>query len=204
MKIILQKILNLLNIHPDKNQRWILICTIITGLLITYSNPTLVKAIISSLPAEWLAFQSLVISVSTLLIGILWHGKIRHSAIKYFSYIAIVETICGTLLGLYLTFVKFNVWIFAITSLVYSSLITIFVGKCIMVFKSKLWNEKGREDYDNNASIVAGITCVIGYVSALLFLPSLKVSVLLWTICCLIENLGWLYVYNLNKKKLVE
>lgn len=196
---MLNKILNILNIHPDKNQRWLLMSLIISGLLITYAHPTLLKAIISGLPAQWIAFQSLAASITGLLIGMIWKGRIREKAIRYFFYLALTESICGFILGLYLCFVEFNVWVFAVASLIYSTIISSFVGKCIMAFKAKLWVEKDREIYDNNADIVSGIVCVVGYLLALVALPSLKVSLFLWAICCIIDDVGWLIVYHKNK-----
>ena len=58
---------------------------------------------------------------------------------------------------------------------------------------------KEREVYDNNADIVSGIVCVTGYLLALIALPSLKVSLFLWSICCIFDDIGWLIVYNKNK-----
>lgn len=194
-----RKVLNLINIHPDGNQKWLLISLVISGLLITYAHPTLLKAIISGLPAQWIAFQSLAASIAALLMGMIWKGKIREKAIKWFFYLALIESICGFLLGLYLCFIEFNVWVFAIASLIYTTVISTFVGKCIMAFKAKLWIEKEREIYDNNADIVSGIVCVIGYLFALVALPSLKVSLFLWAICCIFDDIGWLIVYSKNK-----
>ena len=132
-----EKILDKLNIKPDNNQKWILLSLFISGLLITYSSPVITKAIITALPAEWIAFQSLFFSISALAIGIMWQGKIREKIIKYFFGFCIAESIIGCLLGLYLCFVNYNVWIFAIVSLIYTNLITLFVKKCIMAFKPK-------------------------------------------------------------------
>lgn len=194
-----KKILNLLNIHPDANQKWLLISLVISGLLITYAHPTLLKTIISGLPAQWIAFESVVASVSGLLIGMIWQGKIREKAIKYFFYLALIESLCGFILGLYLCFINFNVWVLAIASLIYTTVISSFVGKCIMAFKAKLWVEKEREIYDNNSDIVTGIVCIVGYLFALVALPSLKVSLFLWAICCIFDDIGWLIVYTKNK-----
>lgn len=71
-----------------------------------------------------------------------------------------------------------------------------------MAFKAKLWIEKDREVYDNNVSIVGGIVCVVGYVFALVALPSLKVSLFLWSLCCIFDDIGWIIVYNKNKETL--
>jgi len=199
---IFKKILDLLNVHPDSNQKWLLVSLVISGLLITYAHPTLLKTIVSELPAQWLAFESLSVSICGLIIGVIWKGKVRTSAIKYFLWLAITESLCGFILGLYLAFINFNVWVFAIASLIYTNIISLFVGKCIMAFKAKLWVEKDREVYDNNYSIVSGIVCIIGYVFALFFLPSLQVSLILWALCCILDDIGWIIVYSKNKKAL--
>ena len=61
---MIKKLLGYINIHPDKNQSWLLISLVISGLLITYAHPTLVKEIISNLPAQWIAFESLAASIA--------------------------------------------------------------------------------------------------------------------------------------------
>lgn len=200
----MKKLLNWLNIHPDHNQRWLLLSLFCSGLLITYAHPTITKAIITELPAQWIAFDNLASSIAGLCIGMMWKDKIRKVAINKFVWLAGAESILGFLLGMYLCFISYNVWVFAICSLLYSSFITIFVGKCIMAFKAKLWTEKGREIYDNNLSIVSGIVCVAGFGASLLFLPSLKVALFLWGLCCILDDIGWLYVYIKNRNKLKE
>ena len=152
LKTIIKKIFNWLNIKPDENQKYLIASMFFSGLLITYSSPTITKAIISDLPAEWLAIDSLTSSLSALFIGMMWKGKVREQAIKWFFYLTIGESVLGCLLGLYLAFVEYNVWVYAIVSLIYTNFISIFVGKCIMVFRTKLWNEHKREEYDNNAA----------------------------------------------------
>lgn len=200
----MNKILKLLNLKIDGNQKYILLSLFISGLLITYISPMFTKIVITELPAEWIAFESLFASVSVFLVSILWKGKIRDKAIKYFIIFCIIETICGFALALYLIFVEFNVWAYAIFTLIYGYFVSIFVGKCIMAFKAKLWNEEKREIYDNNSSIISSITCIAGYSLALLFMPSLEVSLVLWAIACIVDDIGWMIVYKINKNKLVE
>ena len=202
MKNFFKKILNILNVHPDSNQIWILTSLFLSGLLITYIHPAIVKEIYSSLPAEWIAFESLASSIAGLVVGILWQKTIRRGVIKYFLIFAVSESVLGCLLGLFLTFVYYDVWIFAIASLVYSAFITTFVSKCIMAFKAKLWIERERETYDNNQSIIAGIVCIIGFSMALLFMPSLKLAIFIWALCCIIDDIGWCIVYIKNKNEL--
>lgn len=198
----MNRILKFLNINSDDNQKYILWSLFLKGLLITYISPCITKAIISDLPAEWLAFESLFGSISGLLIGILWKGNIRKTAIKSFLLFCITESLAGCFLGLYLCFINYNVWVFAICSLLYTSFITEFVAKCIMAFKAVLWQEKERELYDNNISIIGGIVCVIGFSLALLFMPSLKAALFIWALCCILDDIGWLIVYQKNKKQL--
>lgn len=194
-----------LNLHADRNQTLILIWVFVFGLINTYIGPTITKELVSNLPAEYIAFQSLASSICGFIIGVLWQGGIREKAIKWFIPLALTESIVACSLGIYLLFIDYNVWIFAIASLLYSCLVTIFISKCIMSFRSKLWEgHNEREAYDNNNSIVGGITCIVGFGLALLFLPSLKVALGLWSISCLFDNLAWCYVYYRNKMSLME
>ena len=134
----------------------------------------------------------------------LWRGAIRRIAIKQFIILIIFETLCGLCMCIYLVFIEYNVWILAITSLIYTSFVTIFVDKCIMAFKTKLWNNKEREFYDNNIQIILGFVSIIGYTFALLFSPTLNTALILWGIAYLTDDLGWAIVYIINKKTLIN
>lgn len=202
MKQLLKKILNLLNVHPDENQKWILLSLFVSGLLITYVHPAIVKEVYTNLPSQWIAFESLATSVAGLLVGMAWKGSVRKGVTRNFLIFAITESVLGCLLGFFLAFVYYNVWIFAVVSLIYSAFITTFVGKCIMAFKAKLWVEKERELYDNNQSVIAGIVCIIGFSLALILMPPLKLALVLWGLCCIIDDIGWILVYVKNRKAL--
>jgi len=201
---IISKILTLLNIHADNNQKWLLISMFFSGLLTTYVSPQISKSVITQLPAEWIAFEALFSSIVGLIIGITWKGKFRHNIIQYFIIFCICECLAGFVMAMYLVFINYNVWVLAITQLIYCNFICTLVSKCIMAFKAKLWVEKEREIYDNNAQIVTGIVCIFGYLLAIIALPSLKLALFLWSICCIIDDIGWIIVYKINKKKLIE
>lgn len=200
----MRKLFNFFNLKIDSNQQFTLLSLFISGILITYVSPMFTKVVITALPAEWIAFQSLFSAFSALVIGILWKGKTRELVMKYFIIFCMFETVAGFLLALYLLLIEFNVWVYAIFSLFYSSFITIFVGKCIMAFKTKLWNEEKREIYDNNLSIISSITCIGGFSLALLFMPSLETALILWAIACIVDDIGWMIVYNKNKEVLIN
>lgn len=194
------KIFNIQNL--DTNQKWIASSILLGGFLLTYVSPTIVKEIYSELPARWIAFESLFGAFAGLIISMLWKGAIRKNAMKRFLYLIGAETIAGIVLCIYLTCIEYNVWVLAITSLIYTAFITIFIGKCIMVFKTKLWNNKEREEYDNNMSIIYQIVCILGYMASLLYLPSLQTSLILWGVAYFVDNIGWSMVYYRNKKQL--
>lgn len=200
----MNKILNLLNLKLDRNQVYIFLSMFICGLLSTYIFPVIIKDIYSKLPSSWIAFESLVGSISGLLISVAWKNSIRSGAIKRFMGLVIAETICGVILCAYLLFIDYNVWVLAISQLVYTTFVTSFVGKCIMVFKSKLWNNESREHYDNNASIIGGLTCILGFSLAMFFEPPIKLALALWGIAYLVDDIGWAIVFWKNRELLTE
>lgn len=200
----MNKILNILNLKLDRNQVYIFLSMFICGLLSTYVFPVIIKDIYSQLPSSWIAFESLVGSVSGLLISVAWKNSIRQGAIKRFMGFVIAETICGVVLCAYLLFIDYNIWVLAVSQLIYTTFVTSFVGKCIMVFKSKLWNNESREHYDNNASIIAGLTCILGYSLALFFEPSIKFALALWGIAYLVDDIGWAIVFWKNREQLTD
>lgn len=82
-------ILNILNLKLDSNQKYIVVSLILCGLLCSYVSPVIIKDIYTKLPSEWIAFESLVGSISGFLLSIFWRGVIRKQAIKNFLLLAI-------------------------------------------------------------------------------------------------------------------
>ena len=95
----------------------------------------------------------------------------------------------------------FNVWVYAIGSLIYASAISVLLSRVIIAFKAALFKEKEREDFDNDSQLYSSISSLIGFGLALICPPSLKISLILWGIACF-DNLGWMIVYTRNKEKL--
>ncbi len=202
MKRTIEKILKFFNLQLDSNQKWIFSSIFVAGLIGTYISPIMQKTIITELPPEWIAFEALFSAITSLVIGMIWKGKFRKSITQHFIVFCISECFAGFCCGMWLCFVSFNVWVFAIVTLIYVNLITMLVSKCIMTFKTKLWNERARENYDNNLSIIGSITCIIGFGTALFLMPSIKVAMFLWGISCIFDDIGWIVVYIRNKKQL--
>ena len=57
---------------------------------------------------------------------------------------------------------------------------------------------------DRNQRWTLSTLFVVGLLNALLFMPSLKVAMFVWGICCGIDNIGWLVVYHKNREKFRE
>ena len=199
-----KKILNSFNLKLDSNQQYIVVSLILCNLLCSYISPVIIKDIYTKLPSEWIAFESLVGSISGFLISIFWRDTIRRQAIKKFLTLVIGETVCGILVCAYLLLIDYNIWVLAIAQLIYTTFITSFVCKCIMVFKSKLWNNKDRETYDNNIEIVSCLTSILGYLIAILAEPNIYLAIFLWGVAYLVDDIGWAIVYFKNKELLVK
>ena len=114
-------ILNILNLKLDSNQKYIVVSLILCGLLCSYVSPVIIKDIYTKLPSEWIAFESLVGSISGFLISIFWRGVIRKQAIKKFLLLVIGETVCGILVCAYLLLIDYNIWVLAIAQLIYTT-----------------------------------------------------------------------------------
>jgi len=202
MKRLLSFIDQRLNIKIKKNCGMLYATLFFSVLMNTYANPCIIKEIVSSLPAQYLSIESLTICISNLLIGMLWKGKTREVVVRNFMLLAVLETAASVFLGIWLLCISYNVWVMAIASIVYTNCISLFICKCVMTFKSKLFIEKDREDFDNGHSNVMAIASIIGFVCATLFMPSLQVAILFWSVACISDDIGWMSIYAKNKSKL--
>ena len=193
-----------LNLKVQKNQGWLLMSSSVSGLIYTYTHPVIVKATISNLPEKYISLEALWFCLSGLILGAIWKGCVREKAIRYFTYIATIESLAAFSLGCYMAFVKWNVWVFAISSALYLSIVSQFIGKCVIAFKASLWVDKEREDFDNTSSIISNTIAIIGFMIATIAMPKLEVAVFLWGCGCIFDDIGWLIVYNKCRRKINE
>ena len=198
----MNKIKRILNLSVDDNQKWILIFSFITCLILSFTAPIIHQTLYVLLPTRWFAFSSLIGSISGLFVGIIWKGNIRKFAINKFLIITISECLICFGVGIYMAFFGGNIWVYAITQLIYVNLISRFVYKAQMYFKSKLWNGKKRENYDNNESIILYLSMIFGYLLAIIYVPTFTFSMFLFGFCCLIDDTGWIIVFIKNKQSL--
>lgn len=77
-----KEILNLFNLKLDNNQKYIVASLILCGLLCSYISPVIVKDIYTKLPSEWIAFESLVGSISGFLISIFGETLLENKLLK--------------------------------------------------------------------------------------------------------------------------
>ena len=192
------------NIQIQENQGLLLFSSAISGFIYTYAHAPVMKEIISKLPPEYISAEAAWFCISSLVMGAIWKNKTREFAMRFFTWIAISESIGSFLISAYLVFIQYNVWAFAILTAFYASIVTTFIGKCIMMFQSKLWNGKEREMYDNTASIFRNGIALVGFGIAIFAMPSLNTAILLWGIGCIFDDIGWIIVYNKTKKRIIE
>ena len=197
-------IFKLLNIRLQPYQGPLALSMFISIILNAYSGPMLCKAAVTELPAQWLSLETVWCCVCSLLIGMFWKGKFRKAALDNFVAFAVVESVAGICLVAWLVIYGWNVWVYAVFSLLYISVVSMTINRCIMVFKTKIWNEKSRELYDNTASVVRDLALVIGGTCAMLFCPDLKTSLILWGVACLADDIGWIMTWLKLKDMLEE
>jgi len=192
---MIAKVFKFFNINLQKHQGLLALTMFISVLLNAYFCPVLCKVSVSALPSQWLAFEGVWCCTVSLLIGMVWKGNFRKAVLKNFVLFAIVESVTAFCLAMWLAFVAWNVWIYAIFSLLYVSLVSLTISRCIMVFKTKLLNEKTRELHDNTASVVRDLALIIGGLMAMIFCPSLKLALVLLGIACVVDDIGWIITW---------
>ena len=193
-----------LNLKVQKNQGWLLMSSSVSGLIYTYTHPVIVKATISNLPERYISLEALWFCLSGLILGAIWKGCVREKAIKYCTYSATIESLAAFSLGCYMAFVNWNVWVFAISSALYLSIVSQFIGKCVMAFKASLWIDKEREDFDNTSSIMSNTIAMIGFMIATIAMPKLEVAVFLWGLGCIFDDIGWIIVYRKTRNRIID
>ena len=200
----MKHIFKFLNINLQPHQHLPAASYFVSLLLHSYYGPMLVKTSISELPPQWLSFETVWCCISSLLIGICWKGKFREIAVKWFAILASIESICGFSLGMWLAFIGWNVWLYAVFSLMYASVVSLTINRCIMVFKTKLWNDKSRELHDNTQSVIGDIALCLGGIAAIVACPSLTVALVLFAVSCVADDIGWIVTYRKLKADLTK
>ena len=159
------------------------------------------KVCVELLPTQWLSFEQLMLSVFLIIACSLWkNDKFREKSLKIFLYLSIFEMISGMILAFSMA-VWFNVWIFAIGSLIYTGAVSILLHRVEVSFKSKLFNYRDRENFDNDMELACSLSSLIGFGIASIVSIPISSALILWGIAW-IGNLGWIMVYIKNKNVL--
>lgn len=160
------------------------------------------KVCVEQLPTQWLSFEQLMLSAFLILACSLWKNeKFRQNSLNIFLYLSIFEMLSGMILAFSMA-VWFNVWVFAIGSLIYTGVISILLNRVEISFKSKLFNNRAREDFDNDMQLATSLSSLIGFGIASIISIPISSALILWGIAWL-GNLGWIIIYLRNKKILV-
>lgn len=183
------------------NKSILILSHFIPDILIGLGWATIHKVCVELLPAQWLSFEQLMISVFLIIACFLWKNeKFRKNTISIFLFLSIFEMLTGMIMAFSMVF-SFNVWVYAIGSLIYIGLISVFLSRVEIAFKSKLFAERERENFDNDMELAASSSSLIGFGIASLVEIPLSTALTLWGIAW-IGNLGWIMVYLKNKNTL--
>jgi len=159
------------------------------------------KTCVELLPAQWLSFEQLLISLFLIVACALWkNSKFRGNTIKIFQYLSFFEIVVGVILAI-LMILNFNVWVYAVSSLLLTGLISVFLNRAEVAFKSTLFVNRDREDFDNDMELACSSSSLIGFAIATVMPVSLNTALILWAISWF-GNFGWLIVYYRNRKSL--
>lgn len=189
----------------DSNQSILLVTSIICTILGASVGPALQKEIISALPAKFLAIQGLVAIGANIIVSHLWQLEdARKRVILSYRILTLTESVAGFCLAMYLAFIDWNVYVFAIASLIYTSLISMLVGKATSAFSNALWKGRKREDYKNEKDLWHGYAGILGLLIAATFTAPLRWSLVIWGITCILDDLGWIIIYLKNKNFLLQ
>lgn len=193
-----------IHIKTDSNSKILFICIAITAMLNAMAYPAVTKFLVSSLPARWLAIEEIVITFSLIVLCRLWNNDtFRNKSIPKFVYIYFTEGLIGSALVFYSAFIDLNPWILAIGFLILTSIISVWLSRIIIAFKSILFKDREREDYDNNHELVYSIAAFVGSVVAIVINPPIRLALIIYGIAIL-GDVGWIIVYFRNKEKLVH
>lgn len=185
----------------EKTQAILLTCVFVDTILQSLAYPMIRKTTGELLPSRYFAIEGIVCSVSIIIACALWNSKgFRKFSFKIYTTLAVIESIAWLSLGVTMYF-HFNVWIFAIGSLLCVSVISVYIARIINSFRVALFPDRKREFYDNNVRLVDCISGLIGLGIAAIFPLSLDISVLLWGLGT-VGTVGWLIVYGKNRKRL--
>lgn len=161
------------------------------------------KVCVEALPTRYIAFEQIVLSLSTLLFCSLWkNNNFRQASIKIYNKLAITEIIIGIIIAI-ISYIHFNVWVYAISLLICSSVISIYLSRMITAFRAAVFQDRDREDYDNNLRLLTSISGLLGFIIAFIYPLPIKLCLALFAfLWC--ANIGWIYVYQTNKEKFLN
>ena len=196
----MKMIKNLLNIRiADNEQRFLFITTLLMIMLGSFSGVSLCKEINTTMSQRFLAGCGITACVFSVFVNAVWKGKFRKTFIKYFAIIASIESFVAFSLSICLAF-SWNTTVFAVSRLIYQSLICNFIMKGFLVIETSLWSGENLENFKNSRNCIMDIGCILGFFLSFVFQPSTRIAVIFWGICCILDDIGWIYLFIKRRK----
>lgn len=187
-------------LHIDNTSGVLLLFAFIDYIMLALAYPAIRKVTGELLPARYFAIEGILSCACGLLVCMSWNSKkFRKFSFKIFKGLAFAEIIAFASIGISM-YLWFNIWVFAIGTLITQCIICVFMARILNSFRVAIFPDREREFYDNNMHIVSSVSYLLGLTVVAIWPIPLDVSILLWGFGCF-GDIGWLIIYRRHKSK---
>ncbi len=187
-------------LHIDNTSGVLLLFAFIDSLMLALAYPAIRKVTGDMLPTRYFAIEGILSCACGLLVCMSWNSKkFRRFSFGIFKGMAFAEILVFACIGVSM-YLWFNIWVFAIGTLITQCIICVFMGRILNSFRVAIFPDREREFYDNNMHIVSSISYLLGLTVVAIWPIPLDVSILLWGFGCF-GDIGWLIIYRRHKSK---
>ncbi|QXE20436.1 hypothetical protein [Clostridium sp. 001] len=175
----------------------------LSNLFYSVAAPTIQYILISAVGSKIIAFNSIVVCVSGVIVPTLWN-KFSDKIYKEYGHFLIAETIGYIILMLLIL----NNIISNVAYCILDTFIFSIVSKNLICGNNKLkatrYLKNEREKFDNNIVVASNGSSLIGFTVSLLFNIPSNIAFILTTIGICIDNIFYFKVYKEEKCKAID
>lgn len=192
-----------MNLNNSKLSKLMLTANLISTLFYSVSYPYIYAETIKVVPHMYIGIEQIVSCLGTIVFCKIWNAY-SDKLFRYYDVFLWLEIVADIVLFADVL-IRQNLNFYFLLNVITYAVITkqVICGGTKM--KARVHpNEKLREQYDNNASIVNSIATLVGAGIAMIFVLDLK-----WLFVCafignVIDNAFYLYIYNKIRRCLYE
>ena len=174
------------------------------GLLLTYllcntlysaTYPYIYKNIMNCISDDLLSIKTIIISVFSVLIPILWNSKLNKKLFNLFIIFCSIEPIVYILLFIYIM-IDDNLAVYFIIDCFIASSVTKNISCGLTKIKSIRYNTSNkRERYDNNYNIIYSISSLLGVILFTIFKFNFTTMLIISIIANILDNITYIIIY---------